>query len=578
MAESDENLGTLSSTLERLVSEVAGLRSELADLKRINTNVLQKHLVRKSTPKETHHIWWDRKKQKVNHEDVFSWPASNCSATPNDIFQNNTTILSHYQSVDWPYELGDIDDFDPTGKHKNTNNLYFLEPQYVFSEAWANCVSWIPQEVQCWLRERKMALVLWFPHEGVAYDQGFHQKGWLQQWHYQMRKHQMENAIVYFVFGDLQAEPNYQSWLRTRQGMERTSFEFQKVISYDFFHGSYWKEYAERTGVYVHRLQNPKYMHQNHYGGSDLTGGFTDHVIIPYEDFDSDILNHAPNAMIQDSFNRCKPDEVLLGIPTAQDKTKDLICLNARPRSHRATLVAELHRLGYDNNNSYISFLGREDMPEQFGHLVSSAEPLWKQQMFRGHDITQFTARKDNNFISFLSHDVQIEHVYKFWLERIQVIADRPTHEVHGDDRLITSSMYKDSFFSLVSETLFGDDKESLFITEKIFKAIAYRSPFMVVGSMGTLRHMRYLGYETFPMMFDESYDQEYDPKKRFSEIVRNLEEWRSHSLEEKRKRYNSAREVLKHNFEVFKNSRGRFEKETVGVLSQLSSHNVEIH
>ena len=60
--------------------------------------------------------------------------------------------------------------------------------------------------------------------------------------------------------------------------------------------------------------------------------------------------------------------------------------------------------------------------------------------------------------------------------------------------------------------------------------------------------------------------------------IVRNLEEWRSHSLEEKRKRYNSAREVLKHNFEVFKNSRGRFEKETVGVLSQLSSHNVEIH
>ena len=52
MAESDENLGTLSSTLERLVSEVAGLRSELADLKRINTNVLQKHLVRKAHPKK----------------------------------------------------------------------------------------------------------------------------------------------------------------------------------------------------------------------------------------------------------------------------------------------------------------------------------------------------------------------------------------------------------------------------------------------------------------------------------------------------------------------------------------------
>ena len=50
MAESEENLGTLSSTLDKLVDEVVGLRTELADLKRINTSVLQKYLVRKSSP------------------------------------------------------------------------------------------------------------------------------------------------------------------------------------------------------------------------------------------------------------------------------------------------------------------------------------------------------------------------------------------------------------------------------------------------------------------------------------------------------------------------------------------------
>ena len=82
------------------------------------------------------------------------------------------------------------------------------------------------------------------------------------------------------------------------------------------------------------------------------------------------------------------------------------------------------------------------------------------------------------------------------------VLADKPVLEVHDDDRLITSQMYKETFFSLVSETLFGEDKESLFITEKTFKPIAYRHPFMIVGSMGTLRHLRYLGYETFPEMF----------------------------------------------------------------------------
>ena len=580
MAELEKNLGILNSTLDRLVEEVSGLRSELQELKKINANVLQKHLVRKSTPKETHYLFWDRKKNKVDHEDVFSWPASNCSSMPNEVYQGQTSVLGHYQKVDWPYELVDIENFDGNGVHKNTNNLYFLEPQYVFCDSWANSIEWIPQEVQCWLRERKMALVLWFPHEGFNFNQGFENKGWLLQFHLQMRKHQLENAITYFVFGDLQAEPNYQNWLRTRMGNEKTAFEFTKTVSYDFFHGGYWHEYADRTGVYVHRHQNPKHMHQEHYGASELTGGFTDHVIIPYEKFDAEILNSTPNQVVQDSYDRCKPEEILVGIPTAGDKQKDLICLNARPRSHRPVLVSELDRLGYNNSNSYISFLGREDMPDQHGSLVSDngGQPIWKEQMFRGLDITAFTARKDNNYISFLNHDVQIEYAYRFWKDRLQVVADKPLHDVNIDDRLITSNMYKDAFFSLVSETLFGDDKDSLFLTEKIFKPIAYRNPFMVVGTMGTLRHLHYLGYETFPEMFDESYDQEYHPQRRWEMILRNLESWRQLSHDEKMQKYDSVRDKLKHNFEVFKNARGRHEKDIVGVLSQLSSHSVEIH
>ena len=52
-----------------------------------------------------------------------------------------------------------------------------------------------------------MAMVLWFPHEGFNFNQGFENKGWLLQFHLQMRKHQLENIISYFVFGDLQQNP-----------------------------------------------------------------------------------------------------------------------------------------------------------------------------------------------------------------------------------------------------------------------------------------------------------------------------------------------------------------------------------
>ncbi len=576
MAESEENLGQLNNTLDRLVNEVAGLRTELSDLKKINTSILKKQLVRKGAEKERHYLWFDKKQGQTNHEDIFTWPQANCSSTPNHVFANMTKVMSHYQTVDWPYQVGDIENFDPQGVHKNTNNLYFLEPQYVFSNHWEHCIDFIPETVQCWLRERKMALVLFFPHEGFNFEQGFNHTGWMQHFHNQMRKHQLENIISYFVFGDLQAAPNYQTFLRTRQGNERTEFEFTKVISYDFFHQDYWRDYSERTGIYISRTQNPKYMHQNTYGHSELTGGFTDHVIVPYEDFDSGLLQREADQIVQDSYERCKPEEVLVGIPNGIDKTSDLVCLNARPRSHRPVLVAELHRIGYNNDNSYISFLGREDMIDQHGGLISG-QPIWKEQMFRNLDITAFTARKDNPFIAFLSHDSQIEHTYRFWKERTMVLADKPVLEVHDDDRLITSQMYKETFFSLVSETLFGEDKDQLFITEKTFKPIAYRHPFMIVGSMGTLRHLRYLGYETFPEMFDESYDQEYDPKKRFSIILRNLENWYQLTRDEKIQKYNSVREKLKHNFELFKNSRGQFEKDTTHVLSQLSSHSVEL-
>ena len=216
----------------------------------------------------------------------------------------------------------------------------------------------IPQEVQCWIRDRKMALVLWFPQEGFNMNYGADGNSWMQLFHEQMRKHQMEDAICYFVYGDLNIEQNYNSWLRTRQGMERTNFEFTRCIPHNFFHDNYWVDYSTRTAISVHRLQNPKYMHSNSYGESQMSGGYTDNIYIPYEDFDEAQMKSRENVQaewtIRDAHRRCIPDEILIGTPNGHEKDRDLICLNARPRSHRPVLVSELFRIGYDNNLSLI--------------------------------------------------------------------------------------------------------------------------------------------------------------------------------------------------------------------------------
>ena len=136
MAESTKNLGSLENTLDQLVSEVSGLRSELADLKRINTSVLNKHLVRKGSEREQHYIFFDKVSQQYDLNDSITWPACNGSAHPasNGVFENITNVIGHYQNVDWPFKVCDISTFAPPSTHKETNNLYFLEPQFIFTE------------------------------------------------------------------------------------------------------------------------------------------------------------------------------------------------------------------------------------------------------------------------------------------------------------------------------------------------------------------------------------------------------------------------------------------------------------
>jgi hypothetical protein len=87
--------------------------------------------------------------------------------------------------------------------------------------------------------------------------------------------------------------------------------------------------------------------------------------------------------------------------------------------------------------------------------------------------------------------------------------------------RYYDARWYDDTWFSIVAEsyvdeyntTTWGTNRTPYlgpwpFITEKTFKPIALRHPFMVYGHSGTLARLHELGFETFPEMFDESYDR----------------------------------------------------------------------
>jgi hypothetical protein len=81
---------------------------------------------------------------------------------------------------------------------------------------------------------------------------------------------------------------------------------------------------------------------------------------------------------------------------------------------------------------------------------------------------------------------------------------------------------YGQSWFSVVTETEMLDRPSR--ITEKPLKALFNFHPLIVLGNPGALKLIRDLGFQTFPDLFDESYDEEPDPRRRFDMVYAEVE------------------------------------------------------
>jgi hypothetical protein len=89
--------------------------------------------------------------------------------------------------------------------------------------------------------------------------------------------------------------------------------------------------------------------------------------------------------------------------------------------------------------------------------------------------------------------------------------------------RLFDPKWYDDTCFSIVSESFFPKNTQSVFITEKTFKPMAFQHPFMIVSNPGTLDYLKSQEFETFENLFDESYDAAPNFVERINLIEKNI-------------------------------------------------------
>lgn len=87
----------------------------------------------------------------------------------------------------------------------------------------------------------------------------------------------------------------------------------------------------------------------------------------------------------------------------------------------------------------------------------------------------------------------------------------------------LTPKPYVDTYFSLVTETIFTYPYS--FRTEKIWKPIAMGHPWIAVSNYGYYRDMHSLGFQSFGNLIDESFDLIYNNQERIEAIVQVVEE-----------------------------------------------------
>jgi hypothetical protein len=106
------------------------------------------------------------------------------------------------------------------------------------------------------------------------------------------------------------------------------------------------------------------------------------------------------------------------------------------------------------------------------------------------------------------------------------------------------------SFVYVVTETCYWERKCHL--TEKIFKPIVSRMPFILVGCAHNLEYLRSYGFKTFDRWIDESYDTIEDPIERMYAIGAVLLDISNRSLDDLQVILCEMQEVLDYNYNLF--------------------------
>lgn len=216
---------------------------------------------------------------------------------------------------------------------------------------------------------------------------------------------------------------------------------------------------------------------------------------------------------------------------------KKFLNLNRRWRQHRPVTVAFLKMLNLLDHG-----------------YVSIDEPNWGSNWEKIYSWMINHYNYDTEILNLIKrHREDIVNIEPMYLDTKDLTTNKA--ELTND----TDYYYENTLVSLVSETNYYSDSRQgagRFLSEKTFKPISQRHPFIMITVPRTLQLLRTIGYKTFHPWINEDYDLELNDDIRLKKILKEINRI-CHLSDDKIEEFLvNVRPIVEHNYNVLMNNK----------------------
>jgi len=292
-----------------------------------------------------------------------------------------------------------------------------------------------------------------------------------------------------------------------------------------------FKEYAPpHTFFYVTGCQDAETIYNDLYDNHKFTNRM---IMMSYFRFESQAKESLADAPEVLKYQDATP------FNTSPERATKYLNFNRVARTHRVALWCELFKRELIDD-SFTSFDVSEIDVKNYDTLGSENGCAYSTEYIKE------------------CKDILINNMWRF----PQVLNRNEERDNPVDLSMQDLHFFENSYFSVVTETIFYKNTggnnyfDGVFFSEKIYKPLVFKHPFILCGGYKSLDRLQSIGYKTFHPMINETYDSTIDDDTRLKMVADEIGRLCAMSKSEWAIWLERVAPIVEHNYEWFKRTK----------------------